>query len=330
MLTYRITNHTMQNGAKVDVDLAYKTYGLLNKAKDNAILIPTFFGGKHLDTEYMLAPGRAIDTKRYFVIIVNMLGNGLSSSPSNTPPPYHGKNFPLITLYDNVICQHELVTQALGINELKLVAGFSMGAQQAFQWGSLFPRMVKAIAPICGAAKISDHNKIFIDSAIGVLKIAPDFNEGDYENPPLDAINAFGHVYAAWLFSQDFFRERLYKKIGLETSDAVVKFTQNYFQQSDANDLIAMATTWANSNISANKHFNNDFEGALQAITCRAIVLPGTTDLYFRVADNLYEVETMPNAELRPIPSSWGHAAGFGANNTDNVFIDKALAELLA
>jgi homoserine O-acetyltransferase len=330
MLGYRIKNYTTQNGVKIDVDLAYKTYGCLNDTKDNAILIPTFFGGKHLDAEYMLAAGRAINTKRHFVVIVNMLGNGLSSSPSNTSPPYDGKSFPLVTLYDNVICQHELVTQALGIKELKLVTGFSMGAQQAFQWGALFPSMIKAIAPICGAAKIADHNKVFIESAIGVLKIAPDFKDGNYQKAPLDALNAFGHVYAAWLFSQDFFRERLYKEIGLETSDSVVKFTQDYFQQSDANDLIAMANTWVNANISANMHYNSDFDAALRAITCRAIVLPCTTDLYFRVADSAYEVDKMPSAELRPIPSNWGHAAGFGANSKDNIFIDKALAELLA
>ena len=330
MLIYRIKNYTPQSGAELGIDLAYQTYGCLNKAKDNAILIPTFFGGRHTDAEYMLADGRAIDIKRYFVVVVNMLGNGFSSSPSNSPSPHGGKSFPLFTLYDNVMCQHQLVTKALGIEELRLVTGFSMGAQQTFQWGALFPDMVRAIAPICGAARIADHNKVFIESAIGVLKIAPAFKAGNYKNPPLDALDAFGHVYSAWLFSQDFFRERLYREIKLETAADVVTFTQNYFKHSDANDLVAMANTWVNADISTNIRFNNDFDAALRAITCKAIVLPGATDLYFRVADSVYEVDKMSAAELRAIPSNWGHAAGFGASSADNIFIDKALTELLA
>ncbi len=113
--------------------LAYKTYGALNAARDNTIVMPTFFGGQHMDTEAMMAPGRALDPAKFFIIVPNMLGIGLSSSPSNTPPPFDRAAFPHVTLYDNVRCQHRLVTEHLGIDRLKLVVGFSMGAQQAFQ-----------------------------------------------------------------------------------------------------------------------------------------------------------------------------------------------------
>ena len=140
---------------------------------------------------------------------------------------------------------------------------------------------------------------------------------------------AFGHVYAAWLFSQDFFREKLYHQLGLASRDDVVKFTQSYFLNSDANDLIAMANTWMNGNISNNELYNGDFDRSLGAIKSRAIVMPGDTDQYFRVPDNAYEVERMPNAQFRPIPSKWGHGAGFGIDADDNKFIDEALNELL-
>ena len=204
-----------------------------------------------------------------------------------------------------------------------------MGAQQSFQWGALFPDMVDTIAPICGSARTSPHNYVFVDSAVNALKLDPAFNDGWYETQPLRGVLAFGHVYAAWLFSQDFFREKLYEKLGLASRDDVVKFTQRYFLANDANDLIAMAHTWMAGDISANPRFNGDFDAALKAITCRTIVMPGDTDLYFRVPDNEYEVARMPNAELRPIPSKWGHGAGFGIDPADNAFIDKALAELL-
>lgn len=326
---YEIPGFATQSGYTLDVKLAYKTFGKLAPGGDNAVVIPTFYGGRHTETEFMVAAGRSIDTSKYFVVIPNMLGNGCSTSPSNTPAPYGRGGFPLTTLYDNVLCQHRLLTEHLGVKRIRLVSGFSMGAQQTFQWGALFPDMVDAIAPICGSARTAEHNYVFVDSAVNALMLDPDFKDGWYESQPLRGVLAFGHVYSAWLFSQDFFREKLYRQLGLNCRDDVVKFTQRYFLANDANDLIAMARTWMAGDISANPRFNGDFEAALAAITCRAIVMPGDTDLYFRVPDSAYEVAHMPRAELRPIPSKWGHGAGFGIDPADNAFVDKALAELL-
>ena len=141
---------------------------------------------------------------------------------------------------------------------------------------------------------------------------------------------AFGRVYAAWLFSQQFMRERLYTRIGLQSRRDVQLLTQNYFLQNDANDLLGMADTWLNGDISANPRFNGNLKAALKAITCRAIVMPGRTDQYFPPEDSVLEVKQMPNAELRVIPSGFGHGAGFGMDPADNAFIDEALRELLA
>ena len=326
---FRIPGYTTQSGVTLDLELAYKTYGSLSPARDNVIVVPTFYGGRHPETAYMLAEGRAIDTSRYFVVVPNMFGNGLSSSPSNTPAPYGRGGFPLMGLYDNVVCQHRLLTSHLGVERIRLVAGFSMGGMQSYQWGALYPELVDAIAPICASARISDHNYLFVDSAKSALMLDPDFKDGWYDRPPIRGMLAFGKVYAAWLFSQDFMREKLYRSIGLATRQDVLKLTQNYFLQNDANDLIAMADTWLNGDISANPVFGGDLDAALAAIRSRAIVMPGATDQYFPVADNAAEVARMPRAELRPIPSGWGHGAGFGMAPADNAHVDAALRELL-
>lgn len=327
---FEIPGFTSQSGITFDARLAYKTYGTLSPRRDNVIVIPTFYGGRHKETEYLLGEGCAIDPTKYFVVIPNMFGNGLSSSPSNMPAPNGRGGFPTLTLYDNVTCQHKLLTEHLGATRVRLVAGFSMGGQQAYQWGVLYPGLVDAIAPICAAAKISVHNYLFVDSIQAALKLDPIFNDGWYETQPVRGILAFARIYAGWLFSQDFFREGTYREIGLASMEDVVRFTQNYFLQNDANDLLAMARTWQAADVSANPLFNGDFKRALGNIRSRAIVMPGETDLYFRVRDNELEVAAMPKAELRPIPSVWGHAAGFGANATDSAFINTALRELLA
>ena len=114
--------------------LAYKTYGELNASRDNVIVMPTFYGAQHTENETMIAAWRTLDLKKYFIVAPNLFGNGLSSSPSNTPPPFDRAVFPNITVYDNVVCQHRLLTEHLGVNRVKLVVGFSMAAQQAFQW----------------------------------------------------------------------------------------------------------------------------------------------------------------------------------------------------
>ena len=327
---YQLGDVVLQCGVTLrQAKLAYKTYGTLNAARDNVVVMPTFYGGVHSETELMMAPGRALDPGRYFIIVPNMFGNGMSSSPSNTPPPLDRAAFPPVTLYDNVVCQHRLVTEHLGIGRVRLVVGFSMGAQQAFHWGALYPEMVDAIAPMCGSARVAPHNYLFLEGVKAALMADSDFAGGWYDTPPVRGLVAFSRVYAGWLFSQDFFREQEYRKMGLASLEDTIRFTEGYFRQRDANDLLAMLWSWQHADISANQRYNGDLAKALKAITARAIVMPSETDLYFRVRDNEMEVAQMPNAELRPIPSIWGHVAAFGAYPPDNEFIDRALNELL-
>ena len=143
--------------------LAYKTHGTLNVARSNVIVYPTSYGAQHPDLEWLIAPGKPLDPTKYFIIIVNKFGNGLSSSPSNTPPPFDRGRYPHFTTTDNVRVQQQLLAEVFGIERVALVYGFSMGAQQAFHWAALFPDRVERIAPICGSAKTSPHNFVFLE-----------------------------------------------------------------------------------------------------------------------------------------------------------------------
>ena len=107
----------------------------------------------HYDTEWLIRTGRALDPERYFIIIPNMLGNGLSSSPSKIGPPHDRGRFPGVTVADNVRMQHRLLTEQLGIERTALVYGWSMGGQQAYHWAALYPEIVERIAVVCGSAR---------------------------------------------------------------------------------------------------------------------------------------------------------------------------------
>ena len=323
----------VQSGLRIrNARLCYQTYGELNPRKDNAIVFPTFFGSQHPANEPMIGPRMALDPGKYFIIVPNLFGNGLSSSPSNTPPPYDRARFPGMTYYDNIMCQHRLVTEQFGIERIALVCGFSMGAQQTFHWGALFPDMVERIAPWCGSARTSPHNFVFLEGVKAALRSDDAWNGGWYDRQPAKGLRAMGRVYAGWAPSQAFYRERLYLKMGFSSlEDYLVTAWEGRYLQLDANDILAMVHTWQNGDIGDNPLYEGDFVKALGSIKAKALVMPSRTDQYFPPEDNEIEVGHMPSAELRVIPSIWGHLAGGpGRNPEDTQFIDSNLKELLA
>ncbi len=311
--------------------LAYKTFGNLNAGKTNAIVYPTSYGAQHYDTEWIIGPGRPLDPEKFFIVIPNMFGNGLSSSPSTTPPPFDKGRYPHFTLYDNVILQHKLLTEVLGVGEIALAVGWSMGAQQAFHWGALFPDHVRRIAAICGSARTSVHNRVFLEGVKGALCADPNWRDGYFAEHPVRGLRAMGRVYAGWALSQAFYRERVYERIGYASlEDFLVHNWEGNFLRRNGDNLLAMLWSWQNADISANERYGGDFGRALGAIQARALVMPCRHDLYFTPEDSAIEVSQMPNAELRVIESIWGHRAGNPASSPeDDAFINEALFELL-
>lgn len=314
-----------------DAKLAYKTFGTLNADKSNVIVYPTWYSGQHYDNEWLIGSGMGLDPDKYFIIIPNMMGNGLSSSPSNTPQPYDKSRFPHVTFYDNVAMQHRLVTEQFGIEKIALVIGWSMGAGQTYQWAVSYPDMVERILPFCGSARTSLHNIVFLEGVKFAIQTDAAWNGGWYEEQPMKGLRAVGRVYAGWGLSQAFYREKLYEPMGYSSlEDFLVGFWEGFFLKKDANNLLAMLWTWQNGNIGNTPGFDGNFEQALASIKAKAIVMPGQTDLYFPPEDNEYEVKHMPNAEFVAIPSIWGHFAGGGINSVDTEFIDHYVKALLA
>ena len=312
--------------------MAYKTYGTLNAKRDNVIVYPTWYSGQHYENEWLIGNGMALDPAKYFIIIPNMFGNGLSTSPSNTPAPWNGPKFPNVTAYDNVRQQHRLVTEKFGIEKVKLVTGWSMGALQTFHWGALYPNMVERIAPFCGSAKCSRHNFVFLEGVKAALTADAVFADGWYKEKPAKGLRAMARVYAGWGFSQAFYRERLdLERLGYSSlEDFLVAFWEGFFLPKDANNLLTMLWTWQNGDIGDNELYRGDFKKALGAIKAKAYVMPGQTDLYFPPEDSQFEVANMPNAKFLAVPSIWGHFAGGPGTNPDDVkFIDNALKDLL-
>jgi len=328
---YTLENFELQSGVVMpEIKLAYKTYGALNSAKDNVVVLPTFYTGSHMRNEGFFGKGRAIDPSRHFIVSVNLFGNGISSSPSNTATPFDGPRFPVVTLYDNIRAQHQLLTQQLGIQEIALVTGWSMAGCQSFQWAAQYPDMVKAILPFCASAKTAEHNIVFLEGVKAALQADAVYDDGNYQSPPVKGLKAFGRIYAGWAFSQTFYREQMYQLKGFDTAEALLQDWEIDHLDWDANDLLCKLKTWQLGDISAQPAYGGDFEAALNAIKAKTIVIVCDNDLYFRSEDNAIEIEHIKNGELRIFESPWGHCVASPGNSPEfEQFLDHAIGELL-
>lgn len=326
-------NVVLQSGRTFrNLFVAYKTFGTLNADKSNVIVYPTSYAAQHTDIQFMVREGGALDPSKYFIVIINLLGNGLSSSPSNTPWPDVGTRYPDVTYYDAVHVQRRMLAELWGIDRVALVYGWSMGAMQAYHWAALFPQAVERIAVVCGSARCAPHNHVFIEGAKHALMADAAYQDGVFTERPVRGFRAMGRVYAGWALSQTFYREELWRKLGASSlEDFLVANWETTFARRDPSDLLAQFWTWQHGDISANELYNGDLPKALAAIEARVLLMPGAEDLYFQVEDNRQEMKHLRHATLSPIPSVWGHRAGNPMNQPDDrEFIDSHVLALLA
>src|SRR3954452_21118988 len=190
--------------------LAYKTYGTLNARKDNVIVYPTSFSAQHYDTEWLIQRGGVLDPDRYFIVIPNLFGNGFSSSPFHFRP----SPFPDISYHDAVAVQRRLLVEQFGISSIALVYGWSMGGMQAYHWAACHPDMVERAAIVCGSARCSPYNHVFLDSVRAALTTDPAFKNGRFVENPLAGLHAMGRIYAGWAMSYEFYRDEVWREQG--------------------------------------------------------------------------------------------------------------------
>ncbi len=325
---YTIQNFALQCGILLpEAKLAYQTYGKLNRDRSNVILYPTSYGAQHPDLEWLIGEDRILDPSRWFIVIPNQFGNGLSTSLSHDPN-WVGLVFSHL---DNVTAQEKLLRDEFGIEHLALVYGWSMGAQQGYHWGALYPDRVERIMSLCGTARTTDHNKIFLQSLRSALTADPAWTGTRFESTPDRGFRAFAQIYASWAASQAFYREGLYYQLGYNSlDDYLLRGWEVNYRKRDPHNLLAMIDTWLRCDVSDNPTYQGDYDRALRSIRAKTWVMPSMTDLYFTPEDCAAEADRIPNATYLPIPSIWGHRAGNPYQNpTDEAFIRSAVQDLL-
>src|SRR5437773_3348072 len=329
-----IANFKTESGVTLpQARVVYGTYGKLNDARDNTVLLPSHYMADFHGYEWLIGADKALDPSKLFLVATELFGNGNSSSPSNTPEPYHGPRFPVTTIRDNVEAVRRLLTEELKITHLRAIIGFSMGAQQAFQWAVSYPNFADRIAATAGNAKCYPHGVVRLEGQIAALTTDAAFENGDYKEQPKRGLEAFAVVWTGWLFSQEWWRRELWRegaKPGTTFEQVLHEFRTNFIPGADANNLILQMRTWQKHDVGATPGFGGDVERALKSIKVPFLYMPSETDLYFPIGDARYEAGFIPGVSLMPIPSLWGHTAGAASNPTDARFLNDTIGKFLA
>ena len=271
---YSIPSFKFVSGDSIPIRVAYRSY---NPSSPKTVCIPTCYGGLINNTLAYNHPDGVFS--KHHVVVIAMLGNGESSSPSNT------SNFPKDLDYrDCIHAQHELLTSHLGVKQLDAVVGFSMGGQQAYYWACMYPDFMKIAVPICGSARTSGHNYAFLEGPKAALESSSAYAEGEYRAKGIDpakGLQAFARAYCAWLTSQAWFREKLYQKSGhADVQSYVNALAEEMLKGWDPEDVLILARMWQKGDVSIFDE-GGDYGKALEGIKCRVLVMPCKTDQYF-------------------------------------------------
>lgn len=324
-------------GVIPDLELAVATYGQLNEAKDNAILVPTWFSGTHQTWDQVfIGPGRALDPEKYFIIVINQIGNGLSTSPHNTDGEIAMSRFPNVRIADDVRAQEQLLREVYGIDRLALVVGGSMGAQQTWEWAVRFPDKVLRAAPIAGTAQNTPHDFLFTKTLMDAITSDPGWNGGEYTSHTQvhDGLARHADIWAVLGLSTEFWKTGVWREIELPdvSWDTFEEFEERFlratFTVMDPNSLLVQGWKWQRGDVARNT--DGDLAAALGRITAKVFVMPHDEDMFFPPRDCEYEQQLTPNSELRVLHTIAGHFGLFGFEPAYLAEVDAHLKELLA
>ncbi|MGH3563135.1 MAG: alpha/beta fold hydrolase [Mycobacterium sp.] len=326
----------LEDGGTIgDCQLAVAAFGELNAAKDNTILITTWYSGTHQTwRDVYIGPEHALNPERYFIVCVNQIGSGLSTSPHNADGANAGiamSKFPNVSIGDNAVAQERLLRERFGIERLALVIGGSMGAQQTYEWAVRFPDKVLRAAPIAGTAQNTPGNFLLAQITREATQSDPGWAGGEYNSNAdvVDGLVRQAHVWAVVGFSTEFWKQQVWRALEFDSREAFLTgFLEPYFTAMDPNDLLTQSWAWQRGDVA--RHTGGDLAAALGRITAKTFVMPIDEDQLFPVRDCAPEQEMITNSELRVVEDIGGHLALFGTNPAYMPQIDRYLGELLA
>jgi homoserine O-acetyltransferase/O-succinyltransferase len=309
-----------ENGSVLpELRVAYETFGTLNVARDNAILLVHGTGGDRHAFEPMIGPGKTFDTDKNFVITVDAIGGGDSSSPKDGL----GQDFPRYTIRDMMRAQHALVTRGLELTSLRAVGGSSMGSFVSLEWGIHHPEMVRSLILLAPTPKAEPNFQLAIDLMTAVIALDPEWQGGRYAHNPLEGLRLAGMLYYPWVVSSPYLDRLPAKQLARELEN-----NARAFADWDANSLVLRFAASRAHDVSA--PFGGDMSAALAQVAAPTLILASASDRLLGLDGARRIRDGVKQASYAEIPSDLGHRAARPATGTpESEFIDRQIRAFL-
>lgn len=326
---YKMGDLKLESGQVINnFAISYVTHGTLNAKKSNAILMTSSIAGNHHRIDFLIGPGKALDTTKYFIVATDAIGNGLSTSPSNSEAQ-SGMKFPRFTIRDMVKSQRRLLVDHLGITHLVAVSGASMGGMQALQWGVSHPDFMDALIALTPMARTPAWSVAVNETTRKALMADATWNNGNYTSQPEQG-------WRAWVDVLLILATRDPAGLKAQFPDAldVIPWIQNWENRwlkagFDANNWIYQTWAYDQHNVGTTPGFNGDHTKALRSVKAKTIIMTGRLDLYNPVAEAIEAARYIPDARYVQIPTDQGHFAASSAKAADVEFMNREIREVL-
>jgi homoserine O-acetyltransferase len=308
---------------------SYVTHGTLDRDKSNAVLVCISLTGNHHRLDFLIGAGKALDPARDFIIAADPIGNGLSTSPSNSPHQ-SGMRFPRFTLRDMVECQYRLLTQKFGISRLRAVIGASMGGMQALQWAVSHPLFLHNCVAMTPMAKTHPWAVLVTETARSCLMADPAWTGDGFSASPVRGWRAYAGLMSALLGRTP----QALAEFLPDCAEAHLWFGKVLAQHQaigfDAHDYLYQSWAYEAHDVGMTPGFGGDTARALASIRARTLVAAPPLDLFNPAESARNAAARIPGAKLVEIPSVQGHQAATSLKAEDALFLNRAIGEFLA
>lgn len=311
-----------------DLELSYVTHGALNAARDNAVLVTVSLTGNHHRLDFLIGDGCALDPARDFIVCIDPLGNGLSSSPSNSVRQ-PGRRFPRFVLRDMVHGQHRLLTEALNIRRLRAVVGASMGGMQALQWGVSYPDFAHKLVPMTAMARTAPWAVAVVDAARHALMADAAWNGSEFTAYPSRGWRAWTGVMSVLAGRTPPALDELFA-LPLDVLPWIEKLAADNRENAfDALDWLYQTYAYECHDVGTTPGFDGDLAAALGATRAAVLLLSPALDLFNPAQCAQTAAQYLPDARLITIPTDQGHQGATSTRADDAAFLNRHIAEFL-
>jgi len=305
-----------------DFAISYVTHGTLNAKKSNAILMVTAISGNHHRIDFMIGPGKALDPAKYFIICTDAIGNGLTTSPSNSRMQPR-MEFPKFAIRDMVQSQIRLVKEKFGIDHVVAVIGPSMGGMQVLQWGVSHPDFMDALVAMVPLARTPAWSVAVLEASRKAIMTDAAWNNGNYESPPENGIRLWRDILNLAARTPEMYSAQF--KNGIDVLPWMTAQETAALRLFDANDWIYQTWAYQLHDVGLTPGFNGDTAKALASIKAKTLILTGTKDLLNPEFEPVEIGKNIPDATIKTISPGTvtGHAAAGGAIPADVEFLNR-------